>query len=363
MFAIPCSPLALALVFGILAGACAAPPKGAPVTWDALEAPTFSPPGEWPIGERIAYWEEKLPYLPAQDLSEARLRLGELYLDHEQSSAARLSFYSALGGPHSAMEEGYAEYGVARSYLLEGKTGLAEPHLKLSLRILQGPEREEAQVLLDWSQGRGPTAMVASLKARLAPYLRGAPPSSTVQTGFQSGEVIPRSRWRAKYLRSNHQPMTRPYRITIHHTAEPMVSSGLQASIAEVRGLQQSHQQEKGWADIGYHFLIDRAGRVFEGRDLKVQGAHAGNDSLNRGNIGICLLGNFHSQPSRGSVYTRAQSPSSLQIQGLDQLVSQLRGDFKIARNQIKAHGELKETQCPGGALRIWVQSYRRVRL
>ena len=361
MSAIPRSPL-LPLV-ALLAGACAVPPQQAPKTWDALEAPIPSPPGEAPLAERIAYWEEKLPFLSAQDLSEARLCLGELYLDNSQSSAARLSFYSALGGPHSAMEGGHAEYGVARSYLLEGKSGLAESHLKAAIGILGGPERKEAQILLAWSQGQIPTAIEASLQTRLAPYFQGSPPPAIAQVASDLGGVISRNRWRAKSLRSNHLPMTKPYRITIHHTAEPMLSSGLQASIAEVHGLQQTHQQEKGWADIGYHFLIDRAGRVFEGRSLQVQGAHAGNDALNRGNIGICLLGNFHSQPERGSAYSRPQSPSASQLQELNQLVNQLRGDFQIARKQIRGHGELKETQCPGGALRIWVQNYRNQRL
>lgn len=361
MPAIPRSPLFP--VFVLLAGACAAPPKQAPITWDALEAPIPSPPGKAPLPERIAYWEKKLPSLPAQDLSEARLRLGELYLDHSQSSAARLSFYAALGGPHSATEGGHAEFGVARSYLLEGKAGLAESHLKAALATLGGPEREEAEILLAWSQGQSPIAVEASLQARLAPYFQGTPPPAVAQIASNYGEVIPRSRWRAKFLQSNHTPMSKPYRITIHHTAEPMLSSGIQASIAEVRGLQQSHQQEKGWADIGYHYLVDRAGRVFEGRSLEVQGAHAGNAALNRGNIGICLLGNFHSQPERGSSYSRAQFPPVSQLQGLEKLVNQLRGDFRIARKQVKGHGELKETQCPGGSLRVWIQNYRRQRL
>jgi hypothetical protein len=71
--------------------------------------------------------------------------------------------------------------------------------------------------------------------------------------------------------------------IIVHHSALPL-SDG-------PREIQQLHMQQKGFADIGYHFLIDAAGRLYEGRSLTVRGAHTG--GYNTGTVGIALLGNF----------------------------------------------------------------------
>ncbi len=351
----PTFPLLALLLFAT----CAAPtPKKTMETWEALEAPVISPSGQAPLAERIQYWEEQLLALPSADLSEARLRLGELYLQTENAPQARLSFYAALGGPHSATEGALAEYGVARSYLLDEKPGLAKLHL-MKASALEGPEGQEASFLLSWTQGQKPQAPNASFLERVRPYLAGTPTASAIPVSEGTYASIVRSQWGARPLRGNHDPMGRAYRITVHHTAEPMTSTGYRSSVAEVRGLQKTHQQDQGWADVGYHFIIDRSGRIFEGRDLSIQGAHAGDSSLNRGNIGICLLGNFHPQPDRGTTYALPQTPSKDQYVSLTQLVESLRKDYKIGKRQVWAHQDLKDTACPGLALKAWVGRYR----
>jgi len=153
--------------------------------------------------------------------------------------------------------------------------------------------------------------------------------------------------------------MGSPSRITVHHSAEPLLSTRLAATRSEVRRLQGIHQDHKNWADIGYHFLIDRAGRIVEGRSMEIQGAHAGNSSLNAGNIGICLLGNFSPQPDRGPDYATAQKPTAEQFQSLDTLLSSLRDEYSIPASAVFGHGELKQTECPGPALRVWLRAYR----
>jgi hypothetical protein len=42
--------------------------------------------------------------------------------------------------------------------------------------------------------------------------------------------------------------------------------------------------------DIGYHYIVDRSGAIWQGRRIRYQGAHA-RGSANNGNIGIVLLG------------------------------------------------------------------------
>jgi len=58
-----------------------------------------------------------------------------------------------------------------------------------------------------------------------------------------------------------------------------------------VRDIQRTHQQDRGWADVGYHYLVGRAGEIYIGRDLQARGTHV--QGFNTGSVGVCLLGNF----------------------------------------------------------------------
>ena len=112
--------------------------------------------------------------------------------------------------------------------------------------------------------------------------------------------------------------------------------------------MQKSHMESKSprWGDIGYHFLIDPAGHVFQGRDLVWQGAHAEGDN-NIQNIGICLIGNFDEE-----------QPSKAALESLRKLLDSLRKTYSIAKSAVLGHQDLKSTRCPGRHLEPWVRSY-----
>ncbi|MBT6112542.1 MAG: T9SS type A sorting domain-containing protein [Candidatus Marinimicrobia bacterium] len=87
---------------------------------------------------------------------------------------------------------------------------------------------------------------------------------------------------------SNH-----PYydKLTLHHAA-CCSAENIEEGLEQVKWIQYFHQNGRGWMDIGYHFLVDRAGNIYQGRPETVLGAHVG--GANTGNIGVCLLGCYH---------------------------------------------------------------------
>ncbi len=82
----------------------------------------------------------------------------------------------------------------------------------------------------------------------------------------------------------------------VHHTASTNSYTAAQ-SAALMRGFQAYHVKSNGWDDIGYNFLVDRYGQVFEGRyggiDRNVVGAHA--QGFNTGTVGVAVIGTFES--------------------------------------------------------------------
>ena len=56
----------------------------------------------------------------------------------------------------------------------------------------------------------------------------------------------------------------------------------------------QSWHLARGWATIGYHFVVSPSGRIFRGRPVDRLGAHV--LGHNAGTVGICLMGNFETE-------------------------------------------------------------------
>jgi N-acetylmuramoyl-L-alanine amidase len=115
-----------------------------------------------------------------------------------------------------------------------------------------------------------------------------------------SPAIVPRSGWSADETTRRVQPEYAPaIRLAVvHHTAGANDYTVEQAA-AIVRGIQVYHVQANGWNDIGYNFLVDRFGTVYEGRyggiDQNVVGAHA--QGFNTGSVGIAVLGNYEGGP------------------------------------------------------------------
>ena len=100
------------------------------------------------------------------------------------------------------------------------------------------------------------------------------------------GRIITRAQWGAdESLRSGSPGFAGIRKCIVHHTVTPNYRDG--ASMC--RSILRFHTQGNGWSDIGYNFLIDHVGNVFEGRWARSYAPgerHTGEDTSHRGVIG-----------------------------------------------------------------------------
>lgn len=122
-------------------------------------------------------------------------------------------------------------------------------------------------------------------------------------------EIISRAGWWGNLPPSELEPNYIPQQITITHAAvHHTVTANSPANPAQVvRQIWDWHVNDNGWLDIGYNFIIDHTGNIYQGRynpwlkTTDVRGAHAGN--ANSRSVGIALLGQFEpgANPQAGS--------------------------------------------------------------
>ena len=114
-----------------------------------------------------------------------------------------------------------------------------------------------------------------------------------------------------------------------------------------VAELRRWHVEENGWKDIGYHYIITRAGRVITGRDVNESGAHE--PKINKTSIGVVLFGGFGSTPNDApeANYTPEQ------LAALRQLVDQLKIEHGIRK--VTGHNQYSNKACPGFNVPRWL--------
>ena len=79
-----------------------------------------------------------------------------------------------------------------------------------------------------------------------------------------------------------------------------------------VEWIRNIHVNEKGWDDIGYHYVIPPDGIVIPARSVYRAGAHA--FGYNRNSIGICLIGGVDENNKAVDNYTKHQKASLITL-------------------------------------------------
>lgn len=147
---------------------------------------------------------------------------------------------------------------------------------------------------------------------------------------------VSRAGWGARAPKSR-ATFHSPQAIFLHHTTG--VTLGADKSDDWVRNVQNQHMNSNGWADIGYSFLYDAYGNVFEGRGWGIQGGHT--VGWNARAHAFAYLGNGD------------EALSSAAQDGLRWLIAE--HDRKFGSKPIKGHRDANPTHCPGN----WIWSHR----
>ncbi|MFF2412502.1 N-acetylmuramoyl-L-alanine amidase [Streptomyces sp. NPDC058092] len=157
--------------------------------------------------------------------------------------------------------------------------------------------------------------------------------------------------------------------VFVHHTAGSNTYSCAD-SAAIVRSLYAFHVKANGWKDLGYNFVVDKCGTVFEGRkggvDRPVLGAHT--YGFNRESTGIAVIGTYTDAAAPSAVTTSVARIAAWKLgqykgdpAGTTMLTAGADGSngfrktftagTKYQFNQISGHRDGFNTECPGTKL------------
>jgi hypothetical protein len=136
--------------------------------------------------------------------------------------------------------------------------------------------------------------------------------------------IVSREAWGAAPPRGRLIPVDWPkgVHLWVHHTTGSKSQTPKQ--------IQAFHQNVRGWTDIGYHYLIDYEGVIYEGRGFEVWGAHSPGKNHEPS---VSLIGDYSTSP-----------PSDAQHRSVYALK-----DHLLAGN-LRGHRENTATSCPGNA-------------
>jgi hypothetical protein len=178
-------------------------------------------------------------------------------------------------------------------------------------------------------------------------------------------QIVLRKAWGANERIRRDDPEYAPAVLTavVHHTAGAAGYSRAQ-SASIVRGIQTYHVLGNGWDDIGYNFLVDRFGQVFEGRyggiEKNVVGAHA--QGFNTGSVGVALLGTYDGRASSAAARNAlarliAWRLDVAHVHPLARTPTVSAGNPKFAKGKavwlraVSGHRDTGFTSCPGAGL------------
>jgi hypothetical protein len=239
---------------------------------------------------------------------------------------------------HSAIIISKDIHQVQYRFTLHNENGEGSPRIDLSDAQIETIDTSKGPSISNktlWQKISG------SLKIENSAYARSGQQSPPIYSRADWGSPEPNSSpgWDPEYRRLG--------RSIVHHTATTASAD----SAAAVRAIWQYHTYSNGWGDIGYNYLVDQQGRIFQGRyfdhnyaesnDVDVVAGHAyGN---NYGTTGISALGDFTNV-----------DPSAALLHSIAFTASYKLGAYNIDPgngSHMIGHRDVGQTACPGARL------------
>jgi hypothetical protein len=189
--------------------------------------------------------------------------------------------------------------------------------------------------------------------------------SADAQENLQP-EIVTREQWGASACPPRASPQYGVVNLAfIHHTVSA-TDYGPEDSTAMVLAICRYHRNSNGWNDIGYNFLVDRYGKIFEGRaggiDQAVVGAQA--QGYNSQSTGIANIGTFSTTGQTEEALAALARLLSWKLalhgippQGKVSVISaggntnRYRAGTAVLLERISGHRDANATSCPGDAL------------
>ena len=133
--------------------------------------------------------------------------------------------------------------------------------------------------------------------------------------------------------------------LIVHHSAGSNTSSDW---AARVRAIWNSHVNGNGWDDIGYNWLIDPDGVLYQGRGESVRGAHF--CGTNGGTMGVCMIGTYTDVlPTEAALNTlRNLLAWKSCFDNIDPLDFSFHSSSGLNLFHISGHRDGCATECPG---------------
>ncbi|MDN5766686.1 MAG: N-acetylmuramoyl-L-alanine amidase [Humibacillus sp.] len=185
--------------------------------------------------------------------------------------------------------------------------------------------------------------------------------------------IVSRAAWGADERLRNCTPDTLAgfKAAVVHHTVNSNSYSSSQAA-SLMRGIYAYHTQSREWCDVGYNFLVDRFGRIYEGRRGSItsfiQGAQAG--GFNVETFGVSVIGDFTSTSFPSAVTGALSRVIAWQADrsAFDPATSvtltsagstRYDAGVRVTKPRVMGHRDLSLTSCPGNTAYPQVASIR----
>ncbi len=234
--------------------------------------------------------------------------------------------------------------------------------------------RDVHVVAINSSEDADTAATVLGAVRRTAATIAGLHFTQTAAAMTSKPQIVTRAQWGANESWRSGKPDYAPVKVAfVHHTDSGNDYSAAEAP-AVVRGVYAYHTKSLHWSDVGYNFLIDRYGVIYEGRYGGVSRGVIGAQVLgfNTGSTGISVIGTFtHANPTSASVTSLERLLEwKLDVHHVDPLgTGTLVCGYgeKYATGQhvtlpaIAGHRDANYTDCPGNRLYAQLPNVRKV--